>query len=33
MSLQDPDEDGRDLEERVNDLIEEQREIFDALHE
>lgn len=33
MSLRDPDEDGRDLEEQVDDLIEEQREIFDALHE
>lgn len=33
MGLRDPDEHGRDLEERVNDLIDEQREIFDALDE
>lgn len=33
MSLRDPDDEGRSLEERLDDLIEEDREIFDALHE
>jgi hypothetical protein len=33
MSLQDPDDEGRSLEEQVDDLIEKDREIFDGLHE
>lgn len=33
MSLRSHEEDGRSLEERLDDLIEEQREVFDGLHE